>query len=472
MNCLPNLRLTAALLATLVLGACAWLPDAQQVEQKAQAEFPDWLIQEDGQLLAPEDARRRLRQLLQSLSDPQPMLRHLVNEQHVAGTPLVTGNSVRLLIDGAQTYPRMLKALQAAEQHIHLNSYIFSEKGIGGQMAEIMMDRARKGLDVRLIHDAIGALDTPDDFFQRLADAGVQVLRFNPVDPVEDLRIWRLNHREHAKLLTVDGTLAFTGGINISSVYSADSGAGSSYRPLSRRRARSVADQSWRDTHLEIAGPVVPYLQQRFLNTVQTITGKPVDDTAAYLKAIKPTGSVALRMLDSQADDDRLPAYSLYLSAAEAARQRLWITQAYFSPNDELIDALMRAAERGVDVRILLPGVTDQALLYHASRASYGRLLKAGVQLWEYQDRVLHAKTAVMDGVWSTIGSANLDVRSFIHNNELNVTLLDAGFAAQMERQFELDVESARAVSLDEWRARPLSDRLKEAGARLINYWL
>lgn len=454
--------------ALLLIPACAWLPSAQQVKEEA-LETPQALtIQKDAEVLNEADAAQYLDALLSPLDNTRAMREHLRLEQEISGFPLVAGNHARLLIDGPETYQAMFSAIGQARHHVHLNAYIFSDDGIGERLAKLLKDKAADGVSVRVIHDAFGALSTPDRFFEDMAEAGIEVARFNPIDPVEDLRIWRLNHREHAKLLVVDGTTAFTGGINISSVYVTRSGRYSSFT----NPEDIVATHGWRDTHVQVRGPIVPYLQTRFMETWEKLTGKQIPDRDEYLHSIPSQGRVAMRVLDSPADNAELEAYTLYLSAITHARKRLWLTQSYFSPNREIIDALAAAARRGVDVRILLPGVTDQGLVYHASRSKYGSLLKAGVRLWEFEDRVLHAKTAVMDGIWSTIGSANMDIRSFIHNNELNVSLVNAEFTARLEARFEKDLLESTEVTLENWASRPFSDRLKELGSRLLDYWL
>lgn len=464
-------QLAAALLALASIclqSACAWLPNAKQVKTEARKNPVEWLIQKNGDVLNATEAESYLREILSPLGDTTAMLEHMQLEQLISGLPLVTGNRAKLLIDGPATYAAMFAAIRKSQHHVHLNAYIFSDEGVGQELAELLIEKSSQGIKVRIIHDAIGALDTPDAFFENLKDKGIEVVRFNPIDPVEDLRIWRINHREHAKLLVVDGRTAFTGGVNISSVYTPAPSRFSSYRGAQD----AVHTRAWRDTHLQLNGPVVPYLQSRFLDTWQTLTGEAIADRDSYMHSIGSQGSVAVRVLDSPADNQELEAYTLYLSAIVHAQKRLWITQSYFSPNAEILDALEAAAARGVDVRILLPGVTDQDLVYLASRSKYGRLLKAGVRLWEFQDRVLHAKTAVVDSLWATIGSANLDIRSFIHNNELNVSLLNSEFAAQLEQQFETDLRNAAEVTLAQWHSRSFMDRLKETGARLLDYWL
>ncbi len=452
------------------LSACAWLPSQREVKT-LQYELTDELTVVDGErLVSGAEADALLQRALGTPAKVAAVNGLLRMEEVISGNPLVLGNSLELLIDGPETYAAMFESISAAKSHIHLQIYIFTDDPIGEELAALLQEKAAKGIEVRLIYDAIGGLFVDEVFYQKLADAGVQVAKFNPVDPLEDPRLWRINHRDHSKLLVVDGRVAFTGGLNISGVYERRSSRISSLPAPTKM----VEEHGWRDTHVQVSGPAVTYMQHRFIEAWRRLTGEDLEsDLGLYPKqASQKWPGAMLRLQSSDGADSDYEIYEMYLAAIHAAQKNLWITQAYFAPNDTVLSAIKRAAKRGVDVRIILPGLLDQGLVYHSSRSRYEALLEAGVRLYEFEDRVLHAKTIVMDGQWATVGSANFDFRSFIHNNELNLSVLDTEFADTLQKQFLLDIAHSQEVELTAWRARPLSDKLKEQAARLLDYWL
>jgi cardiolipin synthase len=390
--------------------------------------------------------------------------RHLALEEAIVGSPLTTGNRVRLLQDGAATYQAMLAAIAAARDHIHLETYILDDDVIGRQFAQALIDKQRQGVQVNLIRDSVGTLATPAAFFQRLTDEGVRVLEFNPVNPLVARKGWELNRRDHRKLLIVDGRTAFLGGINISSVYS-----GGSARKGGR--LRPAAGPVWRDTDLQIDGPVVAELQKLFLATWSSQGGAPLAPRD-HFPAPQNVGNEVVRAIGSSPDEPYSLIYATLLSAIGSAETSIRITNAYFVPDPQLLAALEAAAARGVDVVLILPSKTDSWLVFHAGRDHYARLLRAGVKIHERRGVILHAKTALIDGVWATVGSTNLDWRSFLHNHELNAVVLGAGFGAQVQAMFDRDLAASDAVTLAEWERRPVTLHLKEWFARLWAYWL
>lgn len=345
-----------------------------------------------------------------------------------AQAPLVTGNRVELLIDGPQTLQAMRKAIHAAKHHIHLETYIFADDAIGQEFRELLIERRRAGIEVRLIYDALGSLGSSGAFFDGLRAAGAEVLAFRPLDPVRTPLPWKINNRDHRKLLVVDGRTAFTGGINISDAY-ADS---SSTSPGPKQGLQ----QAWRDTHARIEGPVAAQFQALFLATWTRAGGKLVS-SADYFPTIQPTGTDWVAAVALDVDQAKTsPIYATYLASIRTASARVWLTNAYFAPNRELRRALIEAAARGVDVRLIVPGFTDSGLILHASRASYDELLAGGVRIFEQRHALLHAKTAVFDTALSIVCSANLDMRSFLHNNEINAAIVWRSFAQHMEQVF------------------------------------
>jgi cardiolipin synthase len=314
----------------------------------------------------------------------------------------------------------------------------------------------------------VGSLDTPREFFERMRAAGVNVLEFNPVNPLEAKGDWDINQRDHRKLLVVDGRIAFTGGVNISKVY------GKSSFLQSRRNEpppKDAADAAWRDTHMQIEGPVVADFQKMFLDTWQRKTGRAPQD-AKYFPPLKTEGKSLVRAIASTPDRADFAVYKTYISAIAHADKYVHLTTAYFVPDRQIVDAMIDAARRGVDVRIIFPSFTDVGLLLYAGRSYYDELLKAGIRVYERKAAMLHAKTAVIDGVWSTIGSTNLDMRSFLHNDEINAVVLSAEFADRMEALFQRDLQESNEITLDNWRQRGLRERMREFGTRLLEYWL
>ncbi|MGB7480163.1 MAG: phospholipase D-like domain-containing protein, partial [Burkholderiaceae bacterium] len=294
-------------------------------------------------------------------------------------------------------------------------------------------------------------------------DAGIALVEFNPVNPLKRIGHWRLNNRDHRKILVVDGRIGFTGGLNITGDYSNSS----LFRSHGRRDEGGVG---WRDTHIQIEGPAVASLQWMFLDTwVKQRADDPLQRD--YFPSLPPAGNQIVRVLGSEPNGDPT-IYKAYVLAIQQARQSIHITTPYFVPDRQLMDALAQAAQRGVDVKLLLPSVSDSTLVLYAGQSFYSELLQHGVRVYQLQVAVLHAKTAVIDGVWSTVGSANIDMRSFLHNSEVNVVVLGPDFGQAMESAFQEDLQDSREVTAEEWEQRPWSQRMKEWAARRLEYWL
>jgi cardiolipin synthase len=450
---------TACLMA---LGACSTLP---QVAPGARA--PGTSSAQVADARGPLSAARSdavLQKLERGTEDTNIFDRHLALEQAVTGTPLVTGNSVRLLENGPDTYRAMFAVIQAARDHINMETYILEDDQVGRRFADVLIEKQQQGVQVNLIHDGVGTLGTPAEFFQRLRESGIRTLEYNPVNPASAAPGWNLNQRDHRKLLVVDGRTAFLGGINISSVYSAGS-----FR--AHPKTRPSGEQPWRDTDLQIEGPVVAEFQKLFVETWEGQGGDPLVPRD-YYPTLVPRGHEVVRAIGSSPDEPFSLIYVTLLSAIASAATDILITNAYFVPDPQLLAALKAAAARGVDVRLVLPGKTDSALVFHAARSYYDQLLEDGVELFERRDALLHSKTAVIDGVWSTVGSTNLDWRSFLHNRELNAVVLGKEFGDSMRAAFERDIRQSDQITLEQWRRRSVLVRAKEAFARLWQYWL
>ncbi len=390
--------------------------------------------------------------------------RHLAVEDAIVGTPLSVGNKVTLLQDGPATYRAMFEAIRAARDHVNLETYIFEDDEVGRKFADLLLEKQAGGVQVTLIYDSVGTLGTPTAFFKRLADGGVRLLEFNPVNPMTAGKGWEVNQRDHRKLLVVDGRVAFLGGINISSVYS-----GGSFQASTKRRPGGGAP--WRDTHLQVEGPVVADFQKLFLATWAKQKGAALAPRD-FFPAPAVAGREVVRAIGSSPDEPYSLIYATLISAINAAETSVQLTNAYFVPDPQLLAALVNAAARGVDVKLILPGQSDSWLVFHAGRASYAELLRGGVKIHERRGALLHAKTALIDGVWSTIGSTNLDWRSFLHNEEINAVVLGQAFGAQMQAMIEADLAASVPVTAQAWERRPLADRLKETAARAWQYYL
>ncbi|MCX7054269.1 MAG: phospholipase D-like domain-containing protein, partial [Proteobacteria bacterium] len=421
--------LHATALLLMPLTACSSLP--QVAPNTAPATTPTRVEGARGPLPASR-SREILARLERGADDTGIFDRHLAVEQAVTGTPLVSGNRVRLLEDGPDTYRAMFTAIAAASDHINMETYILEDDEVGRLFADALIAKQLQGVQVNLIYDGVGTLGTPEEFFQRLRDSGIRTLQFNPVNPATAKAGWEVNQRDHRKLLIVDGRTVFLGGINISSVYSGGS---------SRRASTAGPDgeQPWRDTDLQIEGPVVAEFQKLFLATWLAQNGEPLAPRNFY-PTLQAQGKEVVRAIGSSPDDEFSLIYVTLLSAIGSAETEVWLTNAYFVPDPQLLAALKAAAARGVDVRLVLPGRTDSALVFHAGRSYYDQMLEDGVIIFERRDALMHAKTAVIDGVWSTVGSTNFDWRSFLHNQEVNAVVLGTEFGDRMRASFADDV--------------------------------
>lgn len=457
-------RLAVAACCLLTWAGCASLPDAAR-----QTEMPRAQAVEFEGARGPVSERKSvtiIAELKSKSGDIDILQKHLAMEQAInADSPLVLGNKLVLLQDGPATYQAMFAAMRMAKDHINLETYIFEDDDIGKQFADLLLERQVAGVQVNLIYDSVGCLNTPKEFFERLSVGGIHVLEFNPVNPLAgNQREWLLNNRDHRKLLVVDGRITFIGGINISASYS----SGPFIMSARKKGGNSLG---WRDTHLQIEGPVVAEFQKLFMDTWAKQKGPPLDQKN-YFPKLDKQGDEIVRAIGSASADPNSLIYLTLLSAINNAEQRVYLTNAYFVPDPQLLKALTDSAQRGVDVRLILPSHTDSWAVFHAGRSHYSKLLRAGVKIYERRDAVMHSKTVSIDGVWSTIGSTNLDWRSFLHNDEINAAILGRDFAGLMDAMFIKDLAESDAIDLERWEQRPLLFRLKEWTARLAEYWL
>lgn len=469
--------LAASLLAAL-LGACAITAPAPRADlppalaaggapaMRAVAQEVE-VIGHRGRLNAAE--RERLLQRIGAQGNATQVQRHLMAMATYGEVDLFAGNAARLLIDGPQTFAAMFGAIEKARATVLLESYIIEDAAIAQQLSALLARKVADGVRVAVLYDAVGSIGTDKAYFEGLRRAGVAVCAFNPVNPIKAGRTgyWDITHRDHRKILSVDRQVAYTGGINISAVYSSGS--------FGRRDSddAQVKKDGWRDTQIELRGPAVAALDELVRHAwLQQKCPDPLPPPPTATAALPPAaGPHIVRVIPSSPDDPYNRIYALLLTAIDTAQKSVHLTMAYFAPGAEMIDALCDAAQRRVDVQLVLPSVSDFSPVLHAGRSYYGRLLGCGVKLHELQDAVLHAKTAVIDGVVSTVGSSNLDWRSFVGNNEVNAVILGDDFGDAMERMFQRDLAASQQITAHTWATRPLWQRTKETLARLFETW-
>jgi cardiolipin synthase len=427
-------------------------PTAQQPHQIASSKG----------LLSPEKSKAIMERLKRSVDPTDILERYTAVVESVTESPLTKGNKVTLLADGQAAYAAMFKAIQNAKDHINLETFIIEDDEVGRRFTDLLLQKQVEGVQVNLIYDSVGSYSTPAAFFQRLRDGGIQVVEFNPVNPFKAHGHWLLAHPDHRKILIIDGKVAISGGINISSVYSSR---------LSGRRQVKGAPLPWRDTDVQIEGPAVAEFQKLFLDTWQKQNGPKLSERN-YFPNLKEEGNALVRVVGSTPGQSNRITFIVYVSAITFAEHSVHLTNAYFIPDDQIIDAFTDAARRGVDVKIILPSTSDSSLVLYAARYNYSELLKSGVKLFERRNALLHAKTAVIDGVWSTVGSTNMDFWSFLSDDEVNAVILSSEFAIEMEKMFAKDIAESDQIKWEEWKERPLLPRIREWFAHLFYHWM
>lgn len=443
--------------------------------------------------LTQRQARAVLDRLKAQAPDAGALERHLAMEQAVAESPLFTGNQVKILRDGEQTFPAMFAAIHAAQRYLLLEYYIFEDVSCNGeQLGDLLASKARSGVRVYLIYDGVGSIDTPAEFFDRLRAAGVQMVEFNPPNPLKGGWHFSINDRDHRKMLIADGSLVMVGGVNLSKTYqSAPGGSGGS----GEREPATEKPDVWHDTDMQIAGPVVVELEKLFRDhwvqqggTLEIAAGEggsggagPIAVKAgagsggAGLIAVKagsgastpPAGNEVVRIVASAPKRLTSRYYVTLLTAIRSAESSIWITAAYFVPTHQEKEGLIHAARAGIDVRLLLPSHSDSAPALQVQHSHYSDLLAAGVKIYERKEGILHSKTVLIDGVWSITGSSNFDHRSVLFNDEVDAVVLGKETGAQLAALFQSDLQDARAVELEEWRRRGLLTKTREQFWRL-----
>jgi cardiolipin synthase len=359
------------------------------------------------------------------------------------GPALVDGNRVQTLVNGDQIFPAMLAAIHGARKTITFETYIYWSGDIGRKFADALSARARAGVKVHILLDWVGSQKMDAALLEEMRKAGVEIAKYHPLS-------WytldRVNNRTHRKLLVVDGRVGFTGGVGI-----ADEWTGNAQDP-----------NHWRDTHYRIEGPAVAQMQAAFTDNWTKVSGAVLHG-GDYFPAIKPDGPLYAQVFKSSIDGGAESMHLMYLLSIAAATTSIDLSMAYFVPDDLALETLEAALKRGVKIRVIMPGkLTDASLVRRASRSTWGRILEAGAELYEYQPTMYHCKVLVVDGLWTSVGSTNFDTRSFRLNDEANLNIYDREFAERQAADFEADRKKSRRITYEEWANRPLTEKAWE----------
>ncbi len=359
------------------------------------------------------------------------------------GGAVVGGNRAQILLNGEEVFPAKLAAIRSARKTITYAQYVFEEGAPSADTARALAERCRAGVKVHVLVDAVGSLMMPPEYRDWMTEAGCQVASYRPISP---WTIDRANYRNHRRILVVDGRVGITGGSGTSGKWSGN----------------GKQEGQWRDTDMRVEGPVVSQLQGAFAENWLEATGVALGGPQYFPWPLERKGDVDAQIVRSSPAGGSVAMYTMFLLAMASARHSIYITNPYFVPDDKMIETLVRARERGVRVVLILPGAIDHNLVRQASRAELGRLLKAGIKIYEYKVALLHSKTMVIDSMWATVGSTNLDRRSFELNEELNLVVYDGEIARRLEQVFVADLEQSREVTYEEWADRGFFSRFME----------
>lgn len=380
-----------------------------------------------------------------SVDDPQ-FLRAM---GALLGPALVPGNQVKTLVNGDEIFPAMLQSISGAQKTITFETFIYWSGHIGETFADALSERARAGVRVHLLLDWVGSAKMEAKYLDQMKSAGVKLRQYHPL---RWYNLARMNNRTHRKLLVIDGKVGYTGGVGIAELWT-----GNAQDP-----------DHWRDLHYRVEGPVMAQMQAAFMDNWMKTSGVVLHGSD-YFPALAPAGDQAAQMFKSSPSEGSESMRLMYLLAINAAQHRLRIANAYFVPDDLTVKTLVEAAERGVDIQVLVPGTDiDTEMVRKASRTRWGKLLKAGVQIYEYQPTMLHCKLMVVDDLWVSVGSTNFDNRSFRLNDEANLNVYDRAFAQQQNAIFDDDLRHAKAYDYARWERRPWTEKLLEYSAALF----
>ena len=366
------------------------------------------------------------------------------------GPPLVHGNRVDTLVNGREIFPAMLAAIKSARKTVTFETYIYWSGRIGKEFADALADRARSGVRVHVLVDWVGSSRMDSKYLDTMKKAGVEIEKYHPP---RWYTLHKLNNRTHRKLLVVDGRVGFTGGVGI-----ADEWDGNAEDPA-----------HWRDTHFRLEGPAVAQMQAAFVDNWLKVTGNVLDGRD-YFPPETVVGPELGQVFKSSREGGSESMHLMYLLSTVSAARNIDLAMAYFVPDELTETALVEALARGVKLRMIMPGpYTDTEVLRKASRAKWGRLLRAGAEIYEYQPTMFHCKVLVVDGVWSSVGSTNFDNRSFRLNDEANLNVYSRAFAERQIALFDDDLKRSRRITFEEWEQRPWTEKLQERIESLVD---
>ncbi|MGY5849715.1 cardiolipin synthase [Salegentibacter sp. F14] len=382
------------------------------------------------------------------VDDKIKLVRLLQNNQT---KPFTFGNKVDILVNGLKKFERLFTDLKAAKSHIHLEYYIFKSDRIGTKLIDILCDKAKEGVEIRISYDYVGS-SLSASALKRMKACGIEVFPFMPVWFPNLTR--KLNYRDHRKIVIIDGRIGYIGGINISDEYV-------NYKDQEHTK------MYWRDTHLRIEGHGVKSMQAQFLLNFNFITKKELDIKEDYFPHLEPAGKSAIQIAASGPDTDWQNIMEAIFTGINTAEEYVYITTPYFIPNNQILTALCTASRIGIEIKIIIPETGDSVVTRHATNSYIEKLLESGVKVYHYGKGMVHAKTMVVDGVVSTVGTSNLDNRSFDINFEINAFIYDKYIAREMLDIFNEDLRECQELNLEEWRNRPYSEKIKESLSRL-----
>jgi cardiolipin synthase len=366
------------------------------------------------------------------------------------GAQLMPGNRVQALVNGNEFFPDMLKAIAGAQKTITFETYIYWSGEIGAQFTRALAERARAGVRVHVLFDALGSQKIDEAEVRQMKAAGIEVAKYNPL---RWYSIVRMNNRTHRKILVVDGRVGYTGGAGIGDEWRGD----------------AQDPGHWRDTQFRVEGPVVAQMQAAFMENWIEVTGDVLHGED-YFPRLAEAGRQQAQFFISSPGGGGETMQLMYLLSIASAKESILLSAAYFVPDDNEVRMLVEARKRGVRVRIIVPGkVTDSPAVRRASRSTWGDLLRAGVEIYEYQPTFFHCKVMIVDGLWVSVGSTNFDTRSFSTNDEANLNVFDREFAAAQVRIFENDLRRSRRIALEEWQGRPWTEKLWEHSLGLLS---
>jgi cardiolipin synthase len=465
---LLNITRGGVLALAASLAACA-VPDADRsIAQSATESRP--IIQGAEGSLTPAASEALIKRLGTGAEGSEILQRHLKVEEGVAGSPLTTDNAVEVLRDGDQTFAAFGKAISQARETLNLEYYTIEDvtlktpDGNGRLLADMLIAKLQQGVAVNIIYDSYGSSDTPGEFFDRLKQAGANLVDFHPVDP-NPVNVINGNDRDHRKILVADGRVAVIGGVNLSKSYESKSpGSDEDHK----EDPQTGLPAHWRDTSIRIEGPAVAEIQRLFFVHWKEEGGTEIDQ-ASYFPKLQVKGSDVVRIIGSTPKQEISRYYVTLISALRSAERKIWISNAYFVPTPDELEALIEAAELGVDVRVMVPEKSDSPPAVEAARSHYSDLLEAGVKIFETRNVVLHSKTVVIDGVWSAIGSSNFDHRSVLFNDEIDAVVIGKKTAADLESIFLDGERTSHAIDGESWKAqRTFTERVRGFWSRMM----